>query len=428
MTRNKVFIIFLTSLSLGWFWGLYSAENIGLTLWKNDQLWVWLKPSWYKNTSYMDDFYNVYDIVKKEYFSQENIQEDKIVQWAIKGMIESLWDKHSEYMSPEITKKFEESLSWDFEGIWAVVEKVPWGVQVERVIKWSPALENDIRAWDIILSANEKKLEDLDLYDAVDLIKWPQDTEVILEIMRSWQEKILTKTVIRKKIHIPSVEYKYLEEENYAYISLNMFWETTAEEFISSLREASEKNVSGLILDLRNNGWWYLESAVQILSEFIPNGETLVKTRYRDNYFDTIYKSQNLWEVFDKKIVILINENSASASEITAAALREYNLAILLGKKSYGKWSVQQPFEFSDGSLLKLTVAKWFSPKGINIDDEGVSPDIEIGFLEEDYENKYDRQLEEAKKLLNIFIEKKTLWLSVEAFQEMQKISEETWK
>jgi carboxyl-terminal processing protease len=197
-----------------------------------------------------------------------------------------------------------------------------------------------------------------------------------------------------------------------------MFWEQTAIEFTKALDEVTNSWVDGLIIDVRDNGGGYLQSAVQILSEFMPEKNVLVKTRYKDSFFDQSYFSVNDGEVYDKKIVILINENSASASEITAWALREYDKAILIGQKTYGKWSVQQPFDMPDGSLLKLTVAKWFTPEGINIDDEWIMPDIEVEYIDEDYENLYDRQLEEAKKLLKMFIEKETIGLAIEEYQK----------
>lgn len=336
-------------------------------------------------------------------------------------MVEALWDPHSEFMDPETTKKFDELLSGDFEGIGAVIEKHPLGVSVDRIIKGSPAKKYDIRSGDVIMEANGENLENLDLYDAVDKIKGPAGSSVVLKIMRAGEDKSFEITVIRDTIHIPSVELEMMEEGKIAYISLNMFGDTTSQEFNSIMQEVLSSQAQGIILDVRDNGGGYLQSAVEILSDFIPNGEVLVKTRHKDSFFDENYLSQNTGILFDKKIVVLMNGNSASASEISAAALSEYNKAILVGEKSYGKWSVQQPFDLDDGSLLKLTIAKWYSPKDRNIDGEGIEPDIEILFQEEDYENKYDRQLEEAKKILQLFQEKGTIGLTLEAYKKSQE-------
>lgn len=416
---KKVFIVFLTSFLLWGVLGLFIANYSVTQMWKSLKQ---MRISSEKESIDMSDFWEVYDIIKDDFYGSDIVNKEDIVHGAIKGMVESLWDKHSEFMSPEITEKFEASLSWDFEWIWAVVEKVPLWVKIERIIKWSPAKKYGVRNGDIVIKANEVNLEDLDIYDAIDNIKWPAWTSVRLEIIRPWEEKIIKITVVRAKIKIPSVELKILNEDKIAYIAINMFGENTAEEFKKSLNEVKNSKVQGLIIDMRDNGGWYLQSAVNILSEFVEKWKILVKTNYTDSIFNQNYYSLNEWEIFDKKIVILVNENSASASEITAGALRDYDKAIVVGKQTYGKGSVQQPFSMDDGSLLKLTVAHWFTPKGATIEWKGIQPDIEVDFKKEDYSNKYDRQLEEAKNLLKIYIEKQSIWLTIEAYK---KISQE---
>lgn len=411
---KKVFITLLTSFFLGWVSALYIGEKYSWEMWKTSEK-VWIFSQEKMN---MEDFWEIYNIIEKDYFSEETIKKEDLLAGAISWMVDALWDKHSEFMTPEITEKFNQALDWDFEGIGAVVEKVPLGVKVERILKGSPAKKYDVRWWDIIIKANETPLEELDIFDAVDIIKGPAWSQVDLTILRTGEDEILEISVIREKIHIPSIEQEYFEEGNIAYIAINMFGEQTASEFITALDDVKSSWVEGLIIDVRDNGGWYLQSAVQILSEFMPEKEVLVKTRYKDAFFDQNYFSINDGEVYDKKIIVLINENSASASEITAGALREYDKAILVGQKTYGKWSVQQPFDMPNGSLLKLTVAKWFTPEWINIDDEGIHPDIEVEFKEEDYENLYDRQLEDAKKILQIFIEKQTIWLTIEEYEK----------
>lgn len=411
---KKVFITFVTSFLFWVIFSLFIGKSYFLSLWKTseEQSILW------EQSLDLSDFWKIYNIIEQDYFSSQELQKKDLVSWAISWMVESLWDQHSEFLTPELTEKFQQALEWDFEWIWAVVEKIPLGVKVERILKWSPAKKYDVRAGDIIISANKEPLDSLDIYDAVELIKWPAGSQVDLEIIRSGEESLLNISVQRDKVHIPSIEQEYFESENIAYIAINLFGETTASEFIKALEEVKQSDTSWLIIDVRDNGGWYLQSAVQILSEFIPEKEVLVQTKYRDSFFNQSYFSINSGEIYDQKIVVLVNENSASASEITAGALRDYDRAILVGKQTYGKWSVQQPFDIGDGSLLKLTVAKWFTPKWKNIDDEGISPDIEVSFLEEDYENIYDRQLEEAKKILKIFKENDTIGLAIEAYKQ----------
>lgn len=367
----------------------------------------------------LSDFWDVYNLMRANYIDIEKVDKKTLEQWAIKWLVESLWDIHSEYLNPEETEQFNSILTWDFEGIWAVVDKIDVWIIVERVLKGSPAKEYWIRNGDIILEANGEELVDLWLYEAVEKIKWPAGSKVLLKILRKWESGFLEIEVVRQKIVIPSIDSYEIEATNDYYIALNRFWDNSSEEFLQALE--TSRSYSGLIIDLRDNGGWYLQSAVEILSEFIEDGEIIVSTSYKNTLDNFSYKSRNEGDIFDNKIVVLINENSASAAEILAGALSDYNKALLVWKKSYGKWSVQQPFErFSEWGLLKLTIAKWLTPKWRNIDDEWLEPDLEIDFTEEDYELWYDRQLEEAKKLLQHF---KGWWqkgLSLDKYFEAQ--------
>ncbi len=413
------FIIFLTAFLL-WF---IISQNLDI-LFNNDSL----KSNQIseENTDYSDEedknlkeiiketllskdldlnyFWEVYNLIKNNYYSSDEIDKKELQYGVIKWLVESLWDKHSEFFPPVESKEFNNTLSWDFEWIGAVIDKHDLWVMVDRVIKWSPALENGILKWDIIIEANEVKLSWLEVDEAVKNIKWPAWTKVVLKIIRTWEKDILTKEITRQKITIPSVETKDINEKEIWYISLNMFWENTSKEFFEILQTFNNNKYKWIIIDLRDNWWGYLQSAVEILSNFIEKNKVLVTTKYKESSLNESYLSENNWVIFDKKIVVLINWNSASASEITAWALKDYNKAILIWEKTYWKWSVQQPFDLKDWSMLKLTIAKWYTPKDINIDHEWIKPDIEVNFKKEDFENKYDRQLEKAKEILKNYI------------------------
>jgi carboxyl-terminal processing protease len=378
-----------------------------------------------KNDLDLEKFWKVYNLMKKNYYDDEVVQKEDLVNGAIKWMIDAIGDKHSEFMDNNETKKFNEVLSWDFEWIWAIVEKTWVWVKIDRLLKWSPAKKAWLKKDDVLIEADWKNLVWLDLFDAVNLIKWPAWTQVDLKVVRLWEKKVLNIKVTRDKIKIPSVETKTFtwSFDNIGYIALNMFWETSSDEFEKALIEF--KNKDGIIIDLRDNWGWYLQSAVQILSNFIENWKTLVETKYKNKLKNNKYISINYdSEPYNWKIVVLLNQNSASASEITALTLKEYNKAIIVWEKSYWKWSVQEPFMLDDWSLLKLTIAKWFSPKWINIDEKWIEPEIKVEFTEKDYEELFDRQLDIAKKVLKDFID---LDNKEKVIEKWDKIKKERW-
>lgn len=410
-----IFIIFLTSFSLGFLTSIkldYNAvfqnskeENTSIV----DKIWN----SLLKKDLDIEMFWQVYNIVSSNYYSNDTMDKKELQYWIINWFVNSLWDKFSEFFKPEEAKQFTDTISWDFEWIWAVVDKNELWIVVDRVLKWSPALNWWVLKWDIIISANDKELKDLSVTDAVSFIKWKAWTVVKLKILRSWEKDFIYKDITRDKIKIPSVDTKDLKDEEIWYISLNIFWEDTSKEFKELLDTFTNDKTKWIIIDLRDNWWGLLQSAVEILSNFIPNGKTLVTTKYKNSQANEVYPSENTWKIFDKKIVILINWNTASASEITAWALRDYNKAILVWEKSYWKWSVQQPFSLPDGSMLKLTIAKWYTPNDVSIDHNWIKPDVEVSFKKEDYTPEawkekdfvpYDRQLETAKQVLKDFI------------------------
>lgn len=349
-------------------------------------------------------FYEAYTYASENYYGFDTLSEKDLVSGMIKGFIGAFGDKHSEYFNLDETKKFNEVLSGDFEGIGAVIEKNDFWVIIERIIAGSPAKEAGLLSGDIITKANNEELKDMSLTEAVSKIRGKADTTVTLEIIRPGQKEIITKTVTRKKIDIPSVDGKIIEGTSVGYIALSIFGEKTADDFYKTLTDLENRKATGIIIDLRDNGGGYLETAVSILSNFVEKDKVLVTTKEKNPFLNRSYFSYgNIRKPLP--IVVLINENSASASEITAWALKDYNLAILVWQKSYGKGSVQQPFNLSDGSEMKVTVAKWYTPKDYGIDKIGINPDIEVKFEKEDYEKKYDRQLEEAKKIISDFIE-----------------------
>ncbi|MDQ1343468.1 MAG: carboxyl-terminal processing protease [Patescibacteria group bacterium] len=189
-----------------------------------------------------------------------------------------------------------------------------------------------------------------------------------------------------------------IEGTKIAHVTLAMFGEKTSFEFLKTYADLKKEGAQVLILDLRDNGGGLLETSVNILSNFFPRDRLIVTTKEKNPFMNHSYFSYGPGDI-DMPVVLLVNENSASASEITAGAMKDYERAIIVGTKTYGKGSVQQPFFLSDGSELKITVAKWYTPLDHGIDKVGIEPDVSVKFEKEDFDNRYDRQLEEAKKI-----------------------------
>jgi len=243
----------------------------------------------------LNNFWKIYSIIKSDYYDIDWIKKQDLIDWASKWLVNALWDKHSEFMSKKENDSFSKMLSWDFEWIWAVVDKLDFWVKIERILKGSPAEKFWLKNNDIIIEANHEKLEKLNLFDAVAKIKGPAWTKVLLKILRSGEKEALEINVTRGKIKIPSIEDKYFEKENIAYIAINIFWEKTSEEFHKSLKKLEKKNIEWLIIDLRNNWGWYLDSAATILSEFIKWWDLVVTTKYKNRLFNEKYDSINIW-------------------------------------------------------------------------------------------------------------------------------------
>jgi len=363
----------------------------------------------------------VYENVKEMYYDFDEVDKKELEYAMISWLVSGLWDKHSEFMKPEKQEEFMDSLNGDFEGIGAVIAEHELGIEIDRIIKGSPALEYGLLKGDIIIEADGQSLQGMKTYEAVQIIRWPADSEIELKILRTGENEIMTKNIIRKKIRVPSVEYTTFEEkehENIVNISLNTFWDDTTKEFNQALKTAWEnENVEGIIIDLRDNGGGYLDSVSEILGNFIERNKKVVVVKFKGEP-DRNFVSKNRGGIFEKKIVLLVNENSASASEIMAGALQDYHKAILVGKKTYGKWSVQQTMPFRDGSMLKITNGKWFTPNHNAIDGEGITPDVEISFEKEDIEKRYDRQLEEAKNILQTYIDFGNIALTIDDYTQ----------
>jgi len=323
----------------------------------------------------LNRFIEAYQKIMSTYVEQKS--ENDLIDGAISGMVESLNDLHSSYMDAEETESFFGSLSNSFEGIGAEVTMENGRVTVVSPIKGSPSEKAGIQPRDQIINVNGESLEGLNLFEAVNKIRGPKGTNAKLEIIRPGLTDPITISVIRDAIPITTVRHETISTRDgiIGKIEITNFGESTAKEFKTALVELESKEIQGLIIDVRGNPGGYLQSVLDIGNLLIPNNGVILQIEDRNTGIQP-YKSALKEPKYP--IVAIIDKGSASASEILAAALQEAGNYPIVGETSYGKGTVQSPFELSDGSNLKLTIAKWLTPKGNWIHTKGVQPDIEV--------------------------------------------------
>ena len=347
----------------------------------------------------IDLFGEVLEKINKEYVDEVNQSES--MDSAINGLLQSL-DPYSAYMSPEIFNEMQTETSGEFGGLGIEVGMESGVVKVISPIDDTPASKAGIKAGDYIVKINNTQVQGKSLSEAVDLMRGPVGSGIELTIRRRGEKKALIFNVIREVIQIKSVKADLLEK-NIGYIRLTSFNENSGKQIEREIKKL-EKNdsVKSYILDLRNNPGGLLSQAIKISDFFLENGE-IVSTKSRKASENRKWFAKKGDLTNGKKLIVLINYGSASASEIVAGALKDHKRAILLGESSYGKGSVQSIIPLKNKGAIRLTVAKYYLPSGKSISEVGVSPDIEISEENEDFRIKTetDNQLDYAIKLLN---------------------------
>jgi len=342
----------------------------------------------------MEKVSQAYSLIKEHFI--EDIGDQDLVEGAIQGMLTSLDDPYSTYMDVEEMEEFNEQIESSFEGIGAEVSMVNGNVTIVAPIKDSPAEKAGLRPNDEVLKVDEEDLEGYDLNEAVNKIRGEKGSEVVLTIQRSGASKPFEVTLVRDKIPIETV-YSELDESNgkkTGILEVTNFSEHTAEEFNEQLEELESKKIDGLVIDVRGNPGGLLNSVEDILELFVPKDIPYIqiedKEGNKEKYYTELDKKK------DYPINVLVNEGSASASEILAVAMKEIGYDIV-GTTSFGKGTVQQAVPLGDGSTVKLTFYKWLSPEGNWINEEGVEPTVEID--QPDYYYANPVQLEDTLKL-----------------------------
>ncbi|MBU0619897.1 S41 family peptidase [Patescibacteria group bacterium] len=342
-------------------------------------------------------FWDVWDTVKANYVDKGKINEKEMFYGALSGMVASLKDPYTIFMDPKIAQEFENDLSGKFEGIGAEIGIKDDILTIIAPLSGMPADLAGLKAGDKIYAINDEITAGISIDVAVRKIRGPKDTEVVLTIYRNGAGKPEDIKIKRGVITIQSVKTE-LNDENIFVIKIINFNNDTFNLFNKAVREVMSKNPKGIILDLRNNPGGYLDTAIEIASEWIETGVVVTEQFSEENKND--YLARGRARLKDYPTVILVNQGSASASEIVAGALQSHKKAKIIGMKTFGKGSVQTLKEFQDGSSVKITVAKWLTPDGACINDNGIIPDEEIDFIIEDYNSNKDPQMERATEII----------------------------
>jgi carboxyl-terminal processing protease len=322
---------------------------------------------------------------------------------AIRGVLGQLDDQNTSFMTPEESEYFRTSLQGSFEGIGA---QVNWDeeyntVRIVEPYENQPAWNAGIRRDDLVIAVDGVEVVGTDLTSAVTMIRGPKGSTVVLTVVRKEVAEPFDIDVVRDTIEIPTIATDRLGPAGeIGYVRLNTFNENAGELVRQAMDEAVADGVTGLVFDLRGNPGGLLRQAVSVSSIFLDDKQVLIE-RFADGE-ETIYETENEQPVIDLPLVVLVNAGSASASEIVAGALQDHNRATLVGTVTYGKGSVQLPQPLADGSILRVTVARWFTPNDRTIDGTGLEPDVAVELSEEDLELGRDPQMDEALKLLGV--------------------------
>ncbi|HEY4511666.1 MAG TPA: S41 family peptidase [Candidatus Paceibacterota bacterium] len=365
-----------------------------------------------------DPFWKAWEILNEKFVTTKEKPSDQEKVWgAIQGLASSLNDPYTVFFPPEESKMFESDIAGNFEGVGLEIAIKDNILTVVAPLKGSPAEKAGIITGDKIIKINDTSTIDMPVDKAVKLIRGKQGTSVTLSIVREGKREALEKKLIRDVIDIPTIDTEIKptkvatsaggtptaeEKKNDVFVlRLYSFSANSAELFRQSLRQFVESGSHKLLIDLRGNPGGYLQAAVEMASFFLPAGKIIVNEDFGTNEEAKVYRSRG-YNVFNDnlKLVILVNGGSASASEILAGALQEHGKAVLVGTKTFGKGSVQELVKITPETSLKVTVARWLTPKGNSISEGGLKPDHEVAITAEDIEKRRDPQMDKAMELL----------------------------
>lgn len=344
-------------------------------------------------------FVDAYDAIVNNYYKE--VDKDKLVESAINGMVSSIGDEYTSYSDKDVTDNFNEAVNGKYMGIGALIMKSENDLVIYKVFEDSPSYKAGLKDGDIILKLDDKDTKDMSVNDIASIVKNDDNKEVKLLVKRG--EENLDITIVKDMVELPVVSGKVINhnDKKIGYISLSIFSSVASEQFNKQLVKLEKEGISGLVIDVRGNSGGYLTTVTDIASYFLKKGDIIYKLEVNDKV--TVRKDKTK-ESRDYPVAVLIDKNSASASEILASSIKESYNGYVVGTNSYGKGTVQQTLVLSDGSMIKYTIEKWLTPLGNWINEEGVIPTNYVELSSEYLNNpvfENDNQLNKALELVS---------------------------
>ncbi len=390
-------ILIVVSLAVGFVGGAFYSQSPSLPIPDSIRGFINRDSGKPKDVDF-SEFWTVWDLLHQDYVDQGKLADNKnLLYGAIEGLVNAVGDPYTVFLRPVESSKFKQEISGSFAGIGIEIGLRNDVLTVIAPIKDTPADKAGLLAGDKIIKIGDKSTADMTVDEAVNLIRGPRGTPVTLTYVRGDAKSGVEITIVRDTIKIPALSMKI--EGNTAYLEFSIFNKNADAEFEKAAKEIIASGADRIILDLRNNPGGLLDSSVNIASYFLDQGLIVTTEKFGDGK-ENVFKTRPNGLLKNYPIIILINEGSASASEILAGAIKDNRGVTIVGKKSYGKGSVQEINDLSGGASLKITVAKWFTPKGVSISDQGIVPDVIVERTEDDFKNNRDPQLDKAKELI----------------------------
>jgi len=355
-------------------------------------------PTYLKKDVNFDLYWNTWNLIKDQAYNKD-IPDTKLFYGSLQGMVASLDDPYSVFMTPSDATQFQDDLKGNFEGIGAEIAVKNNQLIIVAPLDDSPAMKAGLKPKDYILKINGTSTSGMSSQDAVVLIRGAKDTKVVLNIYRDGWTEAKDIEIIRGQIVVKSLTWETKSNGTVAWVKVRQFNDDTMPLFDQVINKiTADTRIKSVVLDLRSNPGGYLETAIQMAGEW--DGEQVVVSEKNRDGVETFHKAYTNPRLANYKTIVLVDGGSASASEIVAGALKDWGKAQLVGMKTFGKGSVQNLNDLPDGSQIKLTIAKWFTPNGLSIDEQGIEPDTEVDLTEEDYNKDRDPQLNKALELL----------------------------